>query len=85
MVFDRRGAEVFDCGDWTRFEFERISSEVRYGCAEAERSRMSPLLSCTTPALVASCFGFASKIVMGVLLFTFKHHKNFGEYSHIDR
>jgi len=38
---------------------------------------MSPLLSCITPALVASCFGFASKIVMGVLLFTFKDHKIF--------
>ena len=39
--------------------------------------RMSPLLSCITPALVASFPGLTSKIVIGVLLFTFKDHKNF--------
>ena len=41
------------------------------------RSRMRSLLSCLTPALVASFCGFTSKMVMGVLLFTFKDHKNF--------
>jgi hypothetical protein len=47
------------------------------GWDEAVLKRRGVSLSCTTPALVASCFGFASKMVMGVLLFTFKDHKNF--------
>jgi hypothetical protein len=38
---------------------------------------MRSLLSCLTPALVTSFCGLTSKMVMGVLLFTFKDHKKF--------
>src|SRR5688500_7592976 len=47
------------------------------GCSEAVLKRCGVSLSCLTPALVASFCGLTSKIVMGVLLFTFKDHKKF--------
>jgi hypothetical protein len=77
VVCDRCGSAVFDCGDCTWFCFDRISSGIRSGCPMAARSRMSPLLSCTTPALVAPSVVFVSKVIIGVGLFTFKDHKNF--------
>jgi hypothetical protein len=48
----------------------RIEAELRQ-----RQSALADIYLALPPALVASCFGFASKIVIGVLLFTFKNHK----------
>ena len=77
VVFDRCGSAVCDGDEWIVFGFNRISSGIRSGCPEAERSRMSPLLSCLTPALVAPFVVFVSKMMIGIGLFTFKNHKIF--------
>ena len=58
------------------FVLKRHALELE-GCSEAVCKRRGVSLSCLTPALVASCLGFTSKMVMGVLLFTFKDHKIF--------
>jgi hypothetical protein len=48
-----------------------------WGLPNGEERRKVVALSCTTPRWSSSCLSFTSKIVMGVVLFTFKDHKKF--------